>query len=549
MSKLTAYVNNNEEWYDEFNKISIEYQDMAFSEYQDAIVLPIKETKPSGRFIQGGIINNNLSLFCDSINVGIDNESFKPYIPDQRIQNISETVVFAGIIYDDIEKFITRSLSRLWYCLKNTQFRIVFLQYENDISVNVNFLRKLFLDDEKIIIIKYPTQFKNVIVPDESVIPSDRKINIEWLEVVSRFNKNNVLYSDSYEKIFLIDSSRKIGKILNSNFLNEFYEKNNYTIVDTKNIDFENLAYTISHSNKIATFLGVNSLLTVFASKHAIIDILIEVPFFIPKKQMVFWKVIPNRLNMVECSNNILPISNKKEVLLYYNTHCFLDYCYDNKFEILVDGNKKIKDYLYEYVKEYTKCFSKEKSLQALSRYTALDFIAHLSYSLKGVPRSELDLPDLDYISVFKNKDKNVNRLRISGQYPQKKEIIYYLYFDGIGWINNYDESILFLKDRYIKAFFIKSDYNISYSAYTPNIGWTSSDSKTNKICGEICSKYPIQRISLRIFDENITISYRVFVDGDGWTQFCSNGQNCGILCVEEVSDKGLFGVHIVIEK
>ncbi|MCL2278291.1 MAG: glycosyltransferase family 61 protein [Oscillospiraceae bacterium] len=89
------------------------------------------------------------------------------------IPYVDETVVYGGLFYVHFGHFITESLSRMWYFVENQscRYRYVFITPEShfpESSHLIEYLYMLGLNKDDIIILREPTRFRSIIIPDQS---------------------------------------------------------------------------------------------------------------------------------------------------------------------------------------------------------------------------------------------------------------------------------------------------------------------------------------------------------------------------------------------
>lgn len=204
--------------------------------YNDATILPLAEFNTfnisDGK---GGVVdaeNNFVKLSVTKSRV-LDSYDFDEY------DTVNEKVVYCGFFHKAWGHFITEVVSRLWYALKNDETidSYVFIEEKDgdkQFSGNyLEFLKMLGIAD-KVKIIKKPTRFKTVVIPEEGLV-YDEYYTDEFVKMYEYINKKGLdqYIGPKYEKVFF--SKRKceisIYSNLNEKFVDRFFERNGYKIL------------------------------------------------------------------------------------------------------------------------------------------------------------------------------------------------------------------------------------------------------------------------------------------------------------------------------
>ena len=166
-----------------------------------------------------------------------------------------------------------------------------------------------------------------------------------------------------------------------------------------------------------------------------------------------------------------------------------------------------------------------------------LTFFYHICYAFYGISLSRDDLSLPDTKALYLKKNKIINKLRDLFTYPAKPRLTLFLYYEKLGWMSNYEKSLITIQNFPVKAIKLFSDIEIYCAVYCREEGWTSLSSKDRGVCGS--GKNVLTSLSFRVNGKNAAIGYRVYTQS-GWTNFCYDGENCG--------NGAIFAVQISLE-
>lgn len=151
---------------------------------------------------------------------------------------VDKKVVYCGFFNKAWGHFLTEVVSRLWYVLKNDDSidAYIFIERENEntfFSGNyLEFLKLLEIDD-KVEIINKPTQYAEVVIPEEGLVYNEYYTD-EFKKMYEYINQKGLSQYNGpkYDKVFFSKRKCEISIISNFNekFVDKFFEKNGYRI-------------------------------------------------------------------------------------------------------------------------------------------------------------------------------------------------------------------------------------------------------------------------------------------------------------------------------
>lgn len=199
-----------------------------------------------------------------------------------EISTSSEKVVFLGSFAWHYGHFITESLSRLWWIVKHSTKGVKFvclMEKDSFLPFQSYILRLFNLDDSNLIVIKKPTKFAQITVPDDSFwnengIEMHRKmIDFITSKVTPQRLQNNKFYLSRRK----FDKARSLE--FGEEFFEEFYAQKGYKIIYPEMLSpKEQLAIFIGGGGALsfAAMAGTISHNTIFAPYGSRLDIILK---------------------------------------------------------------------------------------------------------------------------------------------------------------------------------------------------------------------------------------------------------------------------------
>lgn len=187
---------------------------------------------------------------------------FRDMEPGQKVPFADETVMYGNFFIKQWGHFLLDVIGRLWYALKNPSVKIVFTCYEGaDLKIDGNyreFLSLLGIGADRIAVVNEPTRFRNVIVPDSSIVPGSHYTR-EYLDMMDAVIAGAGLPAvRKGRKIFC--SRQMLGKTSLNEFGEETVEsvflQNGYQPVYMERLSLREQIAVLNSSEEIAMVCG-----------------------------------------------------------------------------------------------------------------------------------------------------------------------------------------------------------------------------------------------------------------------------------------------------
>ena len=375
----------------------------------------------------GGICDENFNFIAghrlfSSRDIDLDDRhitgSYKASPKD--ISYIDETVLYGGVLIEHPGHLITECFAdRLWWLAENPdsdiKIAIEIIWSKGELGTLYNSFVMEFLDafgisEDRIIVIKNPTQFKKIIVPDQSSIPLNYCFPYDFTpEYIKPFQHiTGRLTPGKYKKIYLTKSKVHNKSVIGEDYFIDFFEKKGFAIINPEDYSIKEKAELMYGADEVVTIDGTNSLFTVFCRPSVKLTIL--------ARKMDYWN-IPQQLItealgikeffLVNISGNFLDNSSSNPFASYARSLTFtyatkefkkyVKYIYDEELEIT--SEESLKKYFYDYLAHYSEYYSKPFHFESVRYVKITDILRSMSEVFLG---KEFDSGEI----VFLNEDE-----------------------------------------------------------------------------------------------------------------------------------------------
>lgn len=205
----------------------------------------------------GGVTDENLNYIQDSEQLVIarcyynepqvEMSGFDDRYDFSQIEYIDEPVVYIGLITDHWGHFMHENIARLWYFIDNPDcnYKIVYISSHADSLFEYIYL--LGLSPDRFIRITRPIKFKEVIIPEVSMVLSDI-YHKKYAKIIEKMGEN-ILPLD-HKKIYLTRSLwRDRERFIGEKEIENTFRNNGFTIISPE---------TLSAKDKIALMKGAD---------------------------------------------------------------------------------------------------------------------------------------------------------------------------------------------------------------------------------------------------------------------------------------------------
>ncbi|WP_300379894.1 glycosyltransferase 61 family protein, partial [Clostridium sp.] len=358
----------------------------------NGIILPLRkiDTPALNAIYEGGVCDNDFNFIAGHKrrdNNKFDNlEVVRSYKTDITIHSDDE-VVFAGVAFNHFGHFLTESINRLWWIIKNKKYhlKLVFLVDKLFEATFLELITLMGINKENILFLEKPTKFKKIIVPDQSLhffSKYHKEFNIPYDEILK-----NIKPSEE-KKIYLSRTQFKKRDCINEEYFENFYREMGFRIVYPEQLDIKEQISLISGADEIVSTTGTISHMAVFAKRRASIVSLLRARSFFTIVQVMINQARDIDYTFVDTTCNFLP-SRYSANCYYIGPNVSWNNFVKEEYNLVLDIN--IADYLNnnnsyvgDYFKQWIKTFSKTKQFNKIKNDTSLDILKNLEIILSN---------------------------------------------------------------------------------------------------------------------------------------------------------------------
>lgn len=341
-------------------------------------------------------------------------------VPKDAVEYIDETVVYGGTMVNHPGQLVVESFAdRIWWFLNNDDSKIkiaVVSIWSNTVWASEyaffvkQFLSAFGLKDDRVIYIKKATQFKKVIIPDQSSIPiklfSPYEFTNEYIQVF-RHIRNNTIPAE-YKKIYLTKKHTAKKNVIGEDYFIDFYKNKGFEIIAPEEYTISEKASLMYGADEVVTLDGTNSIFTVFCKPSVKLTIL--------AKEYNNWNYVQHLITeavgikefyLVNVSVNFLENNFSDGLSLICVTDEFKRYVKDVFNEELdITPKESLKGCLYDYLEYFPKHFSVPYNFNFIKNQKMLTVLQNISEIFVG---KEFDTSQIDIIT---NEDKLFNQVK-----------------------------------------------------------------------------------------------------------------------------------------
>jgi len=295
-----------------------------------------------------------------------------------------ERVVFGGVIFGHFGHEIIDGMTRLWHYARHhdDNLKRVFLVQPGASTKHAESFFKLAGMNYEII--KQPTQFPEVIIPDEAYRTGDGG-NPAWLEWFGYVMKKAGKHFDT-DKIYLTRTQWPAGDGVGEEYYERFFESEGYKVIAPEKLSLADQIRYISGATHIACTMGTMAHMLVFARPDADVTILLRSPSSIMPAQLTINRLRGYKWRMIDATRNPLPTGQSNGCFLYEPTTYFYQWAKENKFrtpdmkdlDIDEDAN------FFAYLEKWAKRFSDPVNYKYIKNRTMKDAVDSLTKYFEG---------------------------------------------------------------------------------------------------------------------------------------------------------------------
>ncbi len=490
---------------------------------QNGYILPLKVCEYSpvivGTPFEGGVLSeerkfisghkrNDMKIFHFAMNKGYKFDTC-PIIDNRR-------VIYGGILFDVFGHCITETLCRCWYLYEcDEDIPIVFLSKNlNGVAPQYfwDIIDLLEIDKNRIVILKEITQYREIIVPDQSLIMF-QGFNSRLSNVYEMMMRNAKKYSQvCHKKVYLSRNMFDRADCFNEQWFEHFYKERGYEIIYPETLTLAEQVAIVSQAKQIVCTGGTLSHLLLFASKECKATILLrcnEPGALIAQFLINQFKDIS--VNWVDISYNILPTTHASGIFYVRPTDDFVNYLNTENIpyfeeELQRDSEKE----LWTYIKTYANWYA--RNAYAYKRLKNLDFfsvINNMSEVINGrtLTRNQMATPDKNV--QVQELLKKVDALETQNLiHKREMALVHKMLVDDS---ESRDEKLSKLDSKLIRPF-ITWKMHVAYS------GWLDSLVEGMEITTQEYSGNRLEALTINLINsKNLNLRYRVCTEKNGW--------------------------------
>ena len=547
-----------------FGKNHFVDEKLGFQVIENGMILPCRYF-PNEPKVGGGVVNGE-GLIIDG--TFVHRRAHIAYTPlKESIQYSSETVVYLGVLHDVWGHQITDSIKYLWFLnsepfkseFKNCPLVYLSLNKADYISSNGRgknvrrLLQILDINPDELRLITKPTQFKKIIVPDESFFHDIDciKFTPEYRETIDRIRdfalKNSTPISN--KKLYFIHSYGNGLDQVGEERLAEYFKSKGYEIIRPENLTFNEQLNWLINCESFASTIGSSSHNSIFLNEHTEVILIPRSNNLFPGYQELMDQVRSLNVSYIDSTLSILHNDNG---FFLYIVSPQLKHFFGDNFDGYQEDDFKI---FLQYVKEgLNRGFSVNPSAKKYYDPILSEFLTQLKQHKDLIvahnmpPSFETFLSPLDHqsdidkegwlLSKFMTGVKQRNDLASTPNTSPHFEkslppLSYQTHVNREGWSSWIEDNQIsndISQNLNLQAIKIDySDHKIYYSVYhNEEEGW-SEEVTAGQMAGTTGKSKPIYGMKVRLDEagsKEFDIFYSMHKFDGTWTPWAKNGEN-----------------------
>jgi len=296
-----------------------------------------------------------------------------------------EKVVFGGVIFGHFGHMILDGMTRLWHFARHHDdgLKRVFVLQPGASSTHAEKFFKLA--GMRYEILRGPTQFSEVIVPDEAFHTGEggNKVWIEWFD----FLKQKVDKPSDLARIYLTRTQWPANDGVGEEYYERFFSRECYQAIAPEQYSLDAQIRMIAGATHIATTMGTMAHMLAFARPDTDITILLRSPSSMMPAQLIINKLRGFKWRMIDGTRNPLPTGQSNGCFLYEVTKGFMEWVRDTGGNVVPRGfvyDQDEAENLITYLQKWAKRFSDPANLRYIKNKTAKDFVDSLTKYFEG---------------------------------------------------------------------------------------------------------------------------------------------------------------------
>ena len=498
------FVPNFDYWERLFSKKYFSDRTVEVKTIDNGMIIPPPERTDQ---LGGGVFDQNFKFVAGCDNLHRDKRGADFDITTNKkfdrnaIEHSDEEVIFGGGLTCHFGHFVSESLSRMWYLIENPRVRRKYAFLNLHGWKIKRWVYKLFdllsLPEDRIIIVDKPTQFKSIIVPDQSAFIKEdftSKFMLPYRWIASR-----IIPRGDAKKIFLTRSRDLATKnhLSNQEYFEEFYRDHGFKVIAPEKLSISEQLALITGADEIATYLGTLAHWSLFCRPSTKFTMLTRYDSF-NTRQCLLLEAHPVDWYIVSTARNVMYAEQGAGVNLLGPTECWRDYVRDHFNETIAINDRLPPSVVDDYFSHWCRYFSQAQHMQQ-----RIDSVKALYNRMTLYERQlESERPLLCYETHLSRR----------GWLPPSLE----------NEING--ETDKQLKLQALKIYFLKASSDVEYAVYYPDDGWTEPV-RNGASAGTTGRDKAIYGLQIRLSDPSLDVRYRLHSFGGQWSNWALNGE------------------------
>ena len=323
-------------------------------------------------------------------------------VPPEELTYIDEAVLYGGTLIEHPGHLIVECFGdRMWWAAQNSDSDIkiaVEIIWSNTrltaSSKGNSFVMEILdafgISEDRLIIIKKPTRFKKIIVPDQASVPLYYCFPYEftsgYIKPFEHIKKQ--LSPGKYKKIYLTKKYTDQSNIIGEDYFIDFFKNKGFEIIHPEDYTMKEKAEIMYGADEVVTVDGTGSLFTVFCKPTVKLTVLTRrLDFWDTPQQLVTEALGIKEFFMVNVTGSFLNNFSDDPFINYCIGMTFLcvtedfakyvKYVYNEELDIT--SEESVKNGLYDYLRTFAEFYSDSEHFCVLKDIKMLDVLRSMS--------------------------------------------------------------------------------------------------------------------------------------------------------------------------
>ncbi len=515
---------------------------------KNGIILPARRMQSERFKFDGGVVDENYNFVAGLIrkkpkrlsNWELNHTVYKP----ESYKKIEETVIFGGVAVTHFGHFLLDGMTRLWYYLQNPEAKkyrlaIILIPLWKSYAWIYDFLSMLDIKRENIIIVDEPTQFSNIVIPDESAHTMDGIFTKEYM-VPFKYLTSHAKASP-LKKIFLSKTSWNVSSdMCNEEYFRRFYEKKGFVSIHIESFSLAEQVGIMFNADEVVSTSGTLSHLALFCrptTKFTILahsDLLRMLEY--SHLQMCINKLTGINCVLIDVSQNFLYNEFWRGVHLIGPNQHWKKYVLENWNEEIDDDS--LDTSAADYIRKWLLFYENHPHPHALTDYYHANNPETIFMRLYQVFFGKKPSQRVTNILHNEKKKEDIleacrkNAITLAERALNRPVLMIDVHIAMQGWMPSMYEGMFCGDKKFpieaLRLRFTNKFRGIRYSTYTQMYGWQSAV-KAGEMSGSTGKSLPLSGVRINFEEETdsrkYSISYRVMYSDSSVSDWVSDGE------------------------